>query len=119
MRLTALVGVGVAAATAATLAACGNSYGPGGGGGCTSTTMKVCVVDNAFSPTTLTVAKGTTVTWQNGGGVQHTVTSDTSEPFNTTLNPGQTTTHQFNTAGSFAYHCQIHAGMTGSITVNP
>src|SRR2546430_7978293 len=49
------------------LAACGNSTSSNGGGGCTPTTTKACTAGGTqFSPVSLTVAAGTTVTWENG-----------------------------------------------------
>lgn len=115
----------VTLALAAIAVSCGNnSYGTGGGGGggCTSTTTKVCALDNLFTPVNLTVTAGTTVTWQNGGGNTHSVTSDTSEPFNTDIGSGATTSHLFSTKGTFGYHCRFHGtsttGMMGTITVN-
>src|SRR5690242_9178839 len=64
----------------AVLASCGSSapayVGPTGGPpGCTSSPTKVCIVGTAFSPATLTVLAGTTVSWQNGSSATHTVTS--------------------------------------------
>src|SRR6266513_6298253 len=64
------------------LAACGGSTSPygggGGGGGCMPTATKVCTTPSLqFNPATLTVAAGTMVTWENGGGGAHTVTSAT------------------------------------------
>src|SRR5207244_10611918 len=54
-------------------AACGGSTSPygggGGGGGCTPTTTKVCMETVTFNPASLTVAAGTSVTWQNGTSV--------------------------------------------------
>ncbi|PYO78220.1 MAG: hypothetical protein E6K55_04755 [Gemmatimonadetes bacterium] len=51
------------------LAACGSSTSPagsggggGGSGGCTPTATQVCMVGLSFSPTSLTVSAGTTVT---------------------------------------------------------
>jgi plastocyanin len=38
--------------------------------------------------------------------------------FNTALEPGHTFLHTFPAAGTFPYHYTIHAGMTGTITVN-
>jgi plastocyanin len=31
---------------------------------------------------------------------------------------GSSFSHTFTTAGSFSYHCSIHAGMTGTVVVN-
>jgi len=61
---------------AVALAACSDST-YGSASGCTPTAAKVCSVGGvAFSPVTLTVTAGTTVAWQNGDGVTHTVTND-------------------------------------------
>ena len=112
------------------LAACGGSTSPygggGGGGGCTPTTTKVCTVGGIqFSPATLTVTAGTTVTWQNGDAVTHTVTSATGsgDTYDMSLAAG-TVSHQFMTAGTYNYYCKIHGvngtpptGMHGTITV--
>jgi len=58
------------------------------------------------------------VCWQNTGGTQHNVTSNDGTSFVSTLAGGQTFIHAFPTQGTFAYRCTIHAGMTGTITVN-
>lgn len=123
MRFTHLFGAGALVILVTAGAACSNStYGGGGGGGCTATASKVCALDNVFNPTNLTITAGTTVTWQNGGGNTHSVTSDTSEPFNADIGSAQSTSHQFSTPGTYAYHCRFHgspgAGMHGTITVN-
>ncbi len=52
---------------------------PGGGtttttGGTTSTS--VTIADYSFSPSSVTVKVGTSVTWTNYGGTAHTSTSD-------------------------------------------
>jgi plastocyanin len=75
-----------------------------------------------FSPTSMTVPKGTTITWQNGDGVGvvHTSTSDTPGLWDTgDIGYGASMTTTFNTAGTFTFHCKYHRymGMTGSITV--
>jgi plastocyanin len=114
------------------LVACGGStspYGGGGGGGgasCSPTATKICTTASLqFSPATLTVAAGTTVTWENGGGGAHTVTSATgsADTYDLALAAG-TVSHQFMTAGTYNYYCKNHGfngspptGMHGTITV--
>jgi len=108
------------------LAACGSSTSSNGGGGCTPTATKVCTAGGTqFSPVSLTVAAGTTVTWENGDGVAHTVTSATgsSDTYDLSLATG-TVSHQFMTAGIYNYYCKFHGingtpptGMHGTITV--
>lgn len=75
-----------------------------------------------YQPDPVTVPVGTTITWTNRDDIQHTVTSGASpEPdglFDSgffTL--GQSYTHQFDQAGSFAYFCRRHPSMQGTITV--
>ncbi len=71
----------------------------------------------AFSPAADTVTHGQSVCWQNTGSVSHTVTSNDGTSFNASLAGGQIFVRTFATAGSFPYHCTIHAGMTGTIVV--
>ena len=71
----------------------------------------------AFNPSTLTVKAGTTVTWTNSDSVAHTVTSDGGAFDSGNLAPDQTFSHTFNTAGTYAYHCNPHPSMKGTIIV--
>jgi amicyanin len=72
----------------------------------------------AFSPSTLTIKVGETVTWTNDDSTSHTVTSDSgSELGSGSISPGQTYSHTFNTAGTFDYHCSIHTSMKGEVIV--
>lgn len=77
----------------------------------------VSISGYSFSPASLNVSTGTTVTWTNNDSVTHTVTSDTGAFSSGDLNPGQTFSYTFNQAGSFAYHCSIHTYMHGTVTV--
>ena len=62
------------------------------------------------------VKAGTTVTWSNQDGTQHTSTSDTGIWGSKILNPGNTFSFTFSTPGTYTYHCEIHP-MTGTIVV--
>ncbi len=78
----------------------------------------VSISNFAFVPASVTVNVGDTVTWTNNqGGVPHTVSSDTGAFDSGTLNGGGTFAQTFGTAGTFAYHCNIHPSMTGSVVV--
>ncbi len=72
-----------------------------------------------FSPKTLTVAAGTTVTWVNHDEEPHTVTSaDRPRAFNAPpIEKGEKFSFNFATAGSFKYFCAIHPQMIGLIVV--
>jgi plastocyanin len=79
---------------------------------------EVNVANFQFSPATLTVKVGTTVTWKGVSG-SHTVTSDAGAPmaFDQPISQGGTVTVTFTTAGTYNYHCSIHASMHGTIIV--
>ena len=66
----------------------------------------------AFSPSTLTISVGETVTWTLNAS--HTVVSDDFTPVEGDLS---TYSYQFDTAGTFDYKCGIHSTMTGTIIV--
>ena len=93
-----------------------------------SAASAVAISGLAYVPPSLTVTAGTTVTWTNqDSGIPHSVTSDTgvfdSGPTCSPgtpagcLSTGQSFSHVFATAGTFAYHCHIHGFMHGTITV--
>jgi plastocyanin len=77
------------------------------------------VVDNfSFSPQTLTLPTGATVTWSNHDNEPHTVASaDNRFPKSPVLKPGQRFSNTFATAGTYSYFCSIHPRMTGKIIV--
>lgn len=120
------------------LAACGGSYGDNSGGSSpanapTSATggagSAVAIANFAFSPQTLSVKAGTTVTWTNDDGAPHTVTSTdgpstsakTTGTFDSgNLGQGETFSFTFEKAGTYYYDCTIHsaqASMHGIVVV--
>jgi plastocyanin len=75
----------------------------------------VSIAGFAFSPGTVTVTEGDTVTWTNDDQVPHTATGD---GFDTeSIDGGQTASITFDTAGTYAYACAIHPTMTGTVVV--
>src|SRR5689334_4133550 len=80
-------------------------------------TASVNIQNIAFNPASITVNAGDTVTWTNNDQVNHTVTSDTSGLFNMSSAPGSTVSFTFSTPGTFAYHCNIHSNMHGTVVV--
>ena len=77
----------------------------------------VTIQNLAFSPATLTISVGTTVTWTNNDSTSHTVTSDTGLFDSGQMSQGSHFSHTFNDKGTFAYHCTIHTTMHGTVTV--
>lgn len=83
----------------------------------TGVTQAVSITNFSFSPGTLTVTKGTTVTWTNNDTTPHTVTGSNGGPSSSTLNSGDSYSFTFDTVGSFSYQCNFHGTMTGTVTV--
>src|SRR6266566_4685180 len=77
----------------------------------------------AFSPTSLAVAVGTTVTFKNDDSVDHTVTNgkdgkpDANAAFDKSLPTGQSVDITFDKAGTFNVTCKIHSTMNMTVMV--
>jgi plastocyanin len=70
----------------------------------------------SFTPQHEDVLVGDTVTWHNGSVRTHTVTADDNTSFDSgRLTTGSDFAHRFTAAGAYAYHCTLHAGMTGEV----
>jgi plastocyanin len=82
-----------------------------------ATGSRVKIVDFAFRPGTLTIAKGTRVKWTNKGAVTHTSTSNKGVWDSGLIAPGDSFSRVFKKAGTFKYHCTIHPTMTAKIVV--
>jgi LPXTG-motif cell wall-anchored protein len=77
----------------------------------------VTIVDFNFSPGTITVDVGDTVTWVNNGPTPHSATSSNGA-FDTGIFPaGESRSHTFNEAGTFSYICTPHPNMRGTVVV--
>lgn len=88
----------------------------------TSTTnlveQKTIVIENlTFTPNTVTISAGSTVTWTNNDPMSHSVIGDNGGPKSTTLSNGQSYSYTFNTPGTYTYHCGIHPSMKGTVVV--
>jgi plastocyanin len=80
----------------------------------------VTIQNFSFNPQVITVKVGTTITWTDKDGAQHTVTSDSGPTsFNSgPLTPsGGTFKFTFSQAGTYSYHCMIHPSMTATVIV--
>jgi plastocyanin len=85
--------------------------------GAAAKSASVTIKDLEFTPATVTIAVGGTVTWTNNGPSTHTVTADDGSFDSGNLSQGKTFSHTFQTAGTFAYHCSIHPFMTATVIV--
>jgi plastocyanin len=109
----------LAAAVCLLLAAC-NSEPAATTSSTTHTARNVAVqmADMAFTPATVTVTPGSTVTWTNNDSVPHIVSfGDQGPQSSETIDPGETFEAKFEEAGSYAYVCTLHPGMAGVVEV--
>lgn len=84
-----------------------------------ASTKSVEAMGYKFSPASLTISVGDTVTWTNHDTAPHNiVVTDGPEKFTSpTLQTGQTFSHTFTQAGTYSYYCSIHPDMKATITV--
>jgi plastocyanin len=80
-------------------------------------TVPVSINDYTFSPATITVHPGDTVTWSNGDSVPHTATARDGTFDTGTIDPGASGSVTFKKPGQYAYRCAIHPDMVGEVDV--
>ena len=71
-----------------------------------------------FDPNSVTITANGTVTW-NFAGTAHNVTFDDAalQAKNIPTTANSSVSRTFAAPGTFAYHCTIHSGMNGEVTV--
>jgi len=113
MVLAAVLTISIAGCSAKT----NTSTPPTGSGGSAPAAPGATVTEKgfAFSPATLTVKVGETVTFVNEDSAPHNVNIDGAELGS--QNQGDKVTWTATKAGSFPYSCVVHPSMTGQITV--
>lgn len=81
-------------------------------------TTIVTITDGGFSPATVDVEVGNTITWVNEGQLTHQVASD-ALGFETSpmIQPGEAFYQTLAEPGTFDYLCPPHPGMIGTIVV--
>lgn len=75
----------------------------------------VTIVGRGFQPATLTIAPGQTVTWRNASGDEHTASGASFD--SGVIPPGGSGVATFAAAGTFAYQCNFHPEMRGTVVV--
>ena len=77
-------------------------------------------IDNfAFTPATLTVTAGTTVTWKIEDDSPHRIGDKNGTFKSAALDTDDTFSHTFAAPGEYPYICTIHPYMAGKIIVKP
>jgi plastocyanin len=79
----------------------------------------VVSIDNfTFTPPTVTVKAGTTVTWTNKDDIPHGIAATNNTfPRSKALDTDDSYSFTFTTPGTYQYFCYVHPHMTGTIVV--
>jgi amicyanin len=80
-------------------------------------THQVDIADFAFTPASLTITVGDTVTWTNRDAIEHTATGTTGAFDSGLLAQGESWSMTFATPGTYDYLCTPHPTMTGRLVV--
>ena len=75
------------------------------------------ISDFTYTPSTVTVTAGDSVTWTNGGPTGHSATADDGSFDTGILRKGTSGSHTFTTAGTYTFHCTPHPFMKGKVVV--
>jgi plastocyanin len=78
----------------------------------------------AFNPASITVPRGTTVTWVNQDPANHQIINDAQGSIaqgaiftSNSLQKGETYSFNFVNPGTYPYHCSIHPSMKAAVIV--
>jgi plastocyanin len=77
----------------------------------------VTIKNFKFAPASISVNVGDTITWSNQDEAPHTATANDGSFDTGNLNKGQSGSHTFAKAGTFAYICSVHPSMKGTVVV--
>ncbi len=78
---------------------------------------EIVIKNFMFSPMSITVKAGTTVTWKNMDGEPHSVVNDAGIFHSAALDQNETYQFKFDKPGVYNVNCGIHPYMKATITV--
>ena len=82
--------------------------------------VSLMAADFSFSPDQVTVPVGGSIEFANEGAVAHSFTVDEADIAEIVEAGGRATVSLVKlAAGDYAFHCQFHQGMAGTLTVTP
>jgi plastocyanin len=78
---------------------------------------RIVVKEFMFTPNSLSVKAGSTVTWANMDDEPHTVVSDTGLFRSGAMDTNESFSFKFDKPGTYRFTCSIHPRMVGTIVV--
>jgi plastocyanin len=92
---------------------------PAAGDASAASAAEIRIENFSYSPPTLIVAPGTTVTWKNDDVDVHTVIEKGRNFKSAALDTDDTFSQIFTVPGEYQYFCSLHPQMVGRIVVVP
>lgn len=77
----------------------------------------VTIQNFAFSPASITIKAGQSITWTNEDSIGHSATADDNSWDTGVLSQGQSKSITFAKAGTYTYHCSVHPNMKATVIV--
>lgn len=77
----------------------------------------VRIADQKFAPASITIKSGQKVTWTNADNRDHKIVARDGSFTSDNLRHGDTFTHTFDKAGTYAYACEYRPRMKGTVIV--
>jgi plastocyanin len=78
---------------------------------------RIVVKDFMFTPNSLTIKAGSSVTWSNQDDEPHTVVSDAGLFRSGAMDTNESFSFKFDKPGTYHFTCSIHPRMVGTIVV--
>lgn len=77
----------------------------------------VVIQQMTYSPSSINVKVGDSVTWTNRDDREHAITAEDGSFASAKIAPGESFSHTFTRPGSYPYGCKFHPREKGSVTV--
>ncbi|HIJ38306.1 MAG TPA: cupredoxin family copper-binding protein, partial [Rhodospirillaceae bacterium] len=81
--------------------------------------VTVLIHNYSFTPTEVTVPKGSKVTWTNSDETPHTVLTVDKKLRSPPMDTGESFSKVYDEVGSYPYVCGLHPQMKGMVVVKP
>src|SRR5215467_13581844 len=82
-----------------------------------TTTSKISITSTGYSPASVSVTSGSTVTWTNNDNMSHAITTAEGSINSGDIAPGSSYSKTFTTAGTYNYYDTHNINMTGVLIV--
>jgi plastocyanin len=80
-------------------------------------TKGINIYSTGFSPKSVTITEGDTVTWTNRDAANHQILADKGQFVSAILHKNQSFSYTFKAAGTYTYKDELHTKLAGTITV--